>query len=167
MAFEILAFEVVGQNGHGIKKCSEINIDDHNKADEDHPLSLVLKAESSMVGKESVILGSIWKKSMKQCFYIGKGTVKKRRSSFTGKVESISSAGGRRYSKGKVCESVINGEEESNKNWWSTADIPQVNSKDMRPTEEGEKTNTNGYRAVVDLNNKFENEEPTNPEELS
>ncbi|KAH1107566.1 hypothetical protein J1N35_011334 [Gossypium stocksii] len=57
--------------GHGVKECSEIQIGDYNKEGEDYPFSIALKAESSILGKESSVFGLLMKKSMKQCFYTG------------------------------------------------------------------------------------------------
>ncbi|KAK5805094.1 hypothetical protein PVK06_032746 [Gossypium arboreum] len=44
---------------------------DCSKTEEDYPFSITLKAESSIVGKESLLFGSLMKKSMQQCFYTG------------------------------------------------------------------------------------------------
>ncbi|PPD82730.1 hypothetical protein GOBAR_DD20345 [Gossypium barbadense] len=48
-----------GRLGHGVK------------AEDDLPYSLALKAESSIIGKESLLFGSLMKTTMKQCYYTG------------------------------------------------------------------------------------------------
>lgn len=57
--------------GHGSKECSEIVGREENEDSENYPFSIALKAESSILGKESLLFGSLLKKSMKQCFYTG------------------------------------------------------------------------------------------------
>ncbi|KAH1063848.1 hypothetical protein J1N35_028835 [Gossypium stocksii] len=60
---------------HWIKDCTKLHAEDHTRADDEQPFSLALNTESSIVGKESLILGSMWKKSMKQCFYTGEEAI--------------------------------------------------------------------------------------------
>ncbi|PPS05425.1 hypothetical protein GOBAR_AA15248 [Gossypium barbadense] len=60
-----------GRMGHGSKECSKIVGREENEDSENYPFSIALKAESSILGKESLLFGSLLKKSMKQCFYTG------------------------------------------------------------------------------------------------
>ncbi|KAH1063846.1 hypothetical protein J1N35_028833 [Gossypium stocksii] len=63
-------FEIVITGiGHWIKDCTKLHAEDRTRVDDEQPFSLALNTESSIVGKGSLILGSMWKKSMKQCFY--------------------------------------------------------------------------------------------------
>ncbi|MBA0869116.1 hypothetical protein Goshw_023342, partial [Gossypium schwendimanii] len=56
---------------HGVKDCTEIPSGDRVKAKDDLPYSLALKAESSIIGKESLLFGSLMKRTMKQYYYTG------------------------------------------------------------------------------------------------
>ncbi|MBA0810504.1 hypothetical protein Gohar_002495, partial [Gossypium harknessii] len=56
---------------HGVKDCTEIPSGDRVKAEDDLPYSLALKAESSIIGKESLLFGSLMKRTMKQYYYRG------------------------------------------------------------------------------------------------
>ncbi|PPD74213.1 hypothetical protein GOBAR_DD28865 [Gossypium barbadense] len=58
-----------GCMGHVAKDCKEISNLEVEKREDDLPYSLALKAESNLVGKESLQLGVSVKKSMKQCLY--------------------------------------------------------------------------------------------------
>ncbi|MBA0814319.1 hypothetical protein Gohar_020158 [Gossypium harknessii] len=60
-----------GRLGHGVKDYTEIPSGDRVKVEDDLPYSLGLKAESSIIGKESLLFGSLMKRTMKQCYYTG------------------------------------------------------------------------------------------------
>lgn len=45
-----------------------IHVGNNNKGEE-YPFSIALKAESSAIGKECLVFGSLMKKTMKQCSY--------------------------------------------------------------------------------------------------
>ncbi|KAK5834283.1 hypothetical protein PVK06_018160 [Gossypium arboreum] len=60
-----------GRMGHGSKECSEIFGREKNEDSENYPFSITLRAKLSILGKESLLFGSLLKKSMKQCFYTG------------------------------------------------------------------------------------------------
>lgn len=60
-----------GHMGHGIKDCLMLLEGDRGKAEDELPYSVALKAESSALGRKSLLLGSLQKKIIKQCYYIG------------------------------------------------------------------------------------------------
>ncbi|MBA0628213.1 hypothetical protein Godav_022978 [Gossypium davidsonii] len=63
--------------GHGIKGYMVILSKDREKVKDDLPYSLALKAESSLLGRESLKLGFSTKRAMKQCYYTGKEVTSK------------------------------------------------------------------------------------------
>lgn len=60
-----------GRLGHGVKEYTKIPLEDRDKTENELPYSIALKAKSSIIGKESLWLGSLKKKTMKQCHYTG------------------------------------------------------------------------------------------------
>ncbi|MBA0570070.1 hypothetical protein Golob_003757 [Gossypium lobatum] len=63
--------------GHGIKDYMVILSKDREKVEDDLPYSLALKAESSLLGRESLKLGISTKRTMKQCYYTGEEVTSK------------------------------------------------------------------------------------------
>lgn len=61
-----------GHLGLSIRECIKISTTKRDKSKEEFPYSLTLKAESNLMGKESLLFGSANRKVMKQCSYIGK-----------------------------------------------------------------------------------------------
>ncbi|MBA0880945.1 hypothetical protein Goshw_013511 [Gossypium schwendimanii] len=57
--------------GHGFLDCSSLNSAEKSKIREDLPYTLALKAESKLVGKESIKFNDFSKKVRAQCSYIG------------------------------------------------------------------------------------------------
>ncbi|MBA0869971.1 hypothetical protein Goshw_005934 [Gossypium schwendimanii] len=62
-----------GRMDHSIKECSEVTTEIKNLPEDELPYSLALKAEINLLGKESLKLGSVARKSMKQWSYTGVG----------------------------------------------------------------------------------------------
>ncbi|XP_052486335.1 uncharacterized protein LOC128041066 [Gossypium raimondii] len=60
-----------GRLGHGIHDCSKFTPAEKNKIKEDPPFSLALKAESTLVGRESLKFNALLKKLQSQCSYVG------------------------------------------------------------------------------------------------
>ncbi|MBA0753281.1 hypothetical protein Gogos_021420 [Gossypium gossypioides] len=60
-----------------------ISSEDCKKAEDDLPYSLVLKAESSLLGRESLKFGFSSKKTMNQCYYTGDKAMSKDGGSST------------------------------------------------------------------------------------
>ncbi|MBA0749087.1 hypothetical protein Gogos_003048 [Gossypium gossypioides] len=63
--------------GHGVKDYMVILSKDREKVVDDLPYSLALKAESSLLGRESLKLGFSTKRTMKQCYYTGEEVTSK------------------------------------------------------------------------------------------
>ncbi|KAK5835558.1 hypothetical protein PVK06_011249 [Gossypium arboreum] len=57
--------------GHSLTDCLMLSPADNNKASNDPPYSIALKAESNLVGKESIKLNAFAKKTGTQASYIG------------------------------------------------------------------------------------------------
>ncbi|KAH1048228.1 hypothetical protein J1N35_039012 [Gossypium stocksii] len=55
--------------GHVAKECTDISKLRKESGEDDLPYSLALKAESNLVGRESLQLGNIGRKFMEQCLY--------------------------------------------------------------------------------------------------
>ncbi|MBA0599447.1 hypothetical protein Gorai_005667, partial [Gossypium raimondii] len=70
-------FCLIGCLGHWIKGNMVILSKDREKVKDDLPYSLALKAESSLLGRESLKLGFSTKKAMKQCYYTGEEVMSK------------------------------------------------------------------------------------------
>ncbi|MBA0696717.1 hypothetical protein Goari_003247 [Gossypium aridum] len=60
-----------GRMDHSIKECSEVTTEIKNLPEDELPYSLALQAEINLLGKESLKLGSVARKSMKQWSYTG------------------------------------------------------------------------------------------------
>ncbi|MBA0881790.1 hypothetical protein Goshw_002636 [Gossypium schwendimanii] len=60
-----------GRVGHGLHECTELTPTEKNRIREDPPYSLALKAESNLIGRESLKLNALSKKLQPQCSYIG------------------------------------------------------------------------------------------------
>ncbi|PPR91069.1 hypothetical protein GOBAR_AA29613 [Gossypium barbadense] len=56
---------------HSIKECTEVTIEIKNLPKDELPYSLALKVEINLLGRESLKLGSVARKSMKQWSYAG------------------------------------------------------------------------------------------------
>ncbi|PPS16710.1 hypothetical protein GOBAR_AA03864 [Gossypium barbadense] len=57
--------------GHGVKDCIQISPEDRSRSIDELPYSIAFKAESAVIGKESIWYGSLKKNTMKQCQYTG------------------------------------------------------------------------------------------------
>ncbi|MBA0664994.1 hypothetical protein Goklo_004921 [Gossypium klotzschianum] len=60
---------------HRVKECTCISVAEREKKDDEYPYSMALKAESNLIGKESLQFGFSTKRIMKQCFYTGANAV--------------------------------------------------------------------------------------------
>ncbi|MBA0813404.1 hypothetical protein Gohar_027260 [Gossypium harknessii] len=60
-----------GRMDHSIKECSEVTTEIKNLPEDELPYSLALKAKINLLGRESLKLGSVARKSMKQWSYTG------------------------------------------------------------------------------------------------
>ncbi|MBA0693002.1 hypothetical protein Goari_010519 [Gossypium aridum] len=60
-----------GRLGHGVKECQVLSSVEKERSDGDFPYSIELKAESNLVGKESLLFEFFTKESMKQYQYKG------------------------------------------------------------------------------------------------
>ncbi|MBA0632063.1 hypothetical protein Godav_000875, partial [Gossypium davidsonii] len=72
-----------GHLGHGVKNYMAISSEDHKKAEDDLPYSLALKAESSLLRRESLKFSFSTKKTMNQCYYTGDEAMSKDGGSST------------------------------------------------------------------------------------
>ncbi|MBA0881349.1 hypothetical protein Goshw_019997 [Gossypium schwendimanii] len=61
-----------GRIGHKIKDCNDIPNESKELSKNDLPFFLALKAESNLIRKVSMWLGVTMKKSMPQCYYLGR-----------------------------------------------------------------------------------------------
>ncbi|MBA0632300.1 hypothetical protein Godav_001066 [Gossypium davidsonii] len=75
--------------GHGLLDFSELNPVEKIKIREDPPYMLALKAESNLVGKESIKFNDFSKKVKAQCSYIGGSEVEAIKDKITGEVNSL------------------------------------------------------------------------------
>ncbi|PPD82284.1 hypothetical protein GOBAR_DD20788 [Gossypium barbadense] len=72
---------------HVIKECNDTPADSKELPEDDLPFSLILKAESNLMGKVSMQLGANMKKSMTQCFYLGRSNEKMGENTNSDKVQ--------------------------------------------------------------------------------
>ncbi|MBA0603002.1 hypothetical protein Gorai_003162 [Gossypium raimondii] len=72
---------------HVIKECNDTPADSKELPEDDLPFSLALKAESNLMGKVSMQLGANMKKSMTQCFYLGRSNEKMGENTNSDKVQ--------------------------------------------------------------------------------
>ncbi|MFQ6650879.1 hypothetical protein Gotur_022287, partial [Gossypium turneri] len=78
-----------GRVGYGLLDCSELNLAEKIKIREDPPYMLALKAESNLIGKESIKFNDFSKKVRVQCSYTGGSEVEAIKDKITGKVNSL------------------------------------------------------------------------------
>ncbi|MBA0738599.1 hypothetical protein Gogos_011931, partial [Gossypium gossypioides] len=60
---------VVGSTFRGVKDCTKISSEERERTEDDLPYSIVLKAESNLLGKENQMFGFSTRKLMKQRYY--------------------------------------------------------------------------------------------------
>ncbi|MBA0754917.1 hypothetical protein Gogos_021245 [Gossypium gossypioides] len=93
-----------GRMGHGLKDCTQIIPVKKSKISDDPPYTLALKAESKLIGKESMKFNILLKKVRAQCSYTrGKvvlpkisGIIERENNEIQGSQGNMELMGGRR-----------------------------------------------------------------------
>ncbi|MBA0659485.1 hypothetical protein Goklo_011622, partial [Gossypium klotzschianum] len=78
-----------GRVGHGLSDCSLLNPAEKIKIREDPPYTMALKAESNLVGKESIKFNNFSKNVRAQCSYTGGSEIELIEDKITGGVNNL------------------------------------------------------------------------------